>query len=107
MPRSHADQTFSMARHPLYGVCEHERPRVTPIVSTRLRQKQSPCAAIFKGHGSVDALYFGHYTASLVGAFYVLPERIVNPVTTEPQHLEGGGPYRTHMRHLAALTQAT
>ena len=32
------------------------------------------------------------------GAFYVFPERVVNPVTIETQHLEDGDPYRTHMR---------
>ena len=33
-----------------------------------------------------------------LAAFYVFPGRVVNPVTREPQHLDDGDPYRTHMR---------
>jgi len=33
-----------------------------------------------------------------LGAFYVFPGRVVNPVTREPQHLDDGDPYHTHMR---------
>ena len=73
----------------------------------QLRQKQSPCAAILKEDGLVNALYFGQYTASFLCAFYVFPGRVVNPVTIETQHLADGGPYLTHMRRPLGLTQAT
>jgi len=38
-----------------------------------------------------------------LGAFYVFPGGVVNPVTREPQHLDDGDPYRTHMRPRIAL----
>jgi hypothetical protein len=62
-------------------------------------------------HGRLSSKGMGRSTLSIslttrppyFGAFYVFPERVVNPVTIEPQYLEEGDPYRTHMRRPVAL----